>query len=118
FLPREDVPGGPRVLLLTYESWQSRYAGDRNILGRRIRLDDVPYSVIGVLPRGLTVGRQQASVLGVSAFWVPVGQDSNDYRERTNHGYMGVARLARGASIERARLETSRLLTEVGAQGQ
>jgi len=112
FLPSEDVPGGPRVLLVTYESWQARFAGDRHILGRTVRLDDEPYTVIGVLPRGMTVGRQEASLLGQSVFWIPVGQDSNDYHERTNHSYRAVARLAPGASIERARLETSRLLSD------
>jgi len=60
----------------------------------------------------MTVGRQEASLLGQSVFWIPVGQDSNDYRERTNHSYRAVARLAPGASIERARLETSRLLSD------
>lgn len=117
FLPSEDVPGGPHVVLVTYESWQSRFGGDRHILGRTVRLDDAPYTIIGVLPRGLTVGRQGASLLGAPVFWLPVGQDSIDYRERTNHSYLTVARLAAGVSLDRARVETSRLLTET-ATGQ
>jgi len=117
FLPSEDVPGGPRVALVSYESWQTRFAGDRHILGRTVRLDDVPYTVVGVLPRGLSIGRQEASLLGSSVFWIPVGQDSNDYRERTNHSYRAVARLAPGASMERARVETSRLLSETTRSG-
>ena len=115
FLPSEDVPGGPRVVLVSYESWQSRFAADHRIVGRTVRLDDLPYTIIGVLPRGLTVGRQGAGLLGAPVFWVPVGQDSIDYRERTNHSYLTVARLAPGVSIDRARLETSRLLSEKGS---
>lgn len=111
FVPNEDVPGGPRVVLVSYESWQSRFGGDRQILGRTVRLDDLPYTIIGVLPRGLTVGRQAASLLGAPVFWIPVGQDSIDYRERTNHSYLTVARLAPGVSIDRAQLETSHLLS-------
>ncbi|HZI42667.1 MAG TPA: ABC transporter permease, partial [Gemmatimonadaceae bacterium] len=117
FLPSEDVPGGPRVALVSYESWQTRFAGDRHILGRTVRLDDVPYTVVGVLPRGLSIGRQEASLLGSSVFWIPVGQDSNDYRERTNHSYRAVARLAPAASMERARVETRRLLCETTHSG-
>ena len=57
FTSSEDVPGGPHVLLMSYESWQTRFAGDRHILGRTVRLDDVPFTVIGVLPRAMSIGR-------------------------------------------------------------
>src|SRR5438094_2147774 len=112
FRPSEDVPAGARVLLVSYESWQSRYAGDRHILGRTVRLDDVPYVIIGVLPRGLTLVRGQRSAANTIAFWMPVGQDSVDYDERTNHSYVAIARLAPGASLARARLETRRALSQ------
>ena len=110
FLPSEDLPGGPRVLLVTYEAWRTRFGGDRHILGRTIRLDDAPWTVIGVLPRGLSIGRQESSAFGASPFWVPVGRDSIDYNERTNHGYRAIARLTPGASIERAHTTTAQLL--------
>lgn len=50
FREDEDRPGGPRVALLRYELWQSRFAGDRNVLGSVIRLDDLDYTIIGVMP--------------------------------------------------------------------
>ncbi|MGC1367083.1 MAG: ABC transporter permease [Candidatus Acidiferrum sp.] len=61
FTSEEDRPGGPRAAILTYELWQSRYAGDPRILGRPIMLDDKDYSVVGVLPPSFkfpTSGRQ------------------------------------------------------------
>lgn len=112
FLPGEDLPNGPRVLLVTYEGWRTRFGGDRQILGRVVRLDDVPYTVIGVLPPGLSVGRPQASIYGASVFWVPVGQDSIDYNERTNHSYQALARLQSGVTIAQARFAVSGLLTD------
>ena len=118
FLPSEDMPGGPRVVLLSYESWQSRFSGDRQILGRTVHLDDLPYTIIGVLPRGLSLGRQTTSLFGAPVFWVPAGQDSIDYSERTNHSYLTVARLAPGVSIDRAQLETRRLLSETTSTGE
>ncbi|MGB6460433.1 MAG: ABC transporter permease [Candidatus Acidiferrum sp.] len=50
FTPEEDRRGGPRGAILSYELWQSRYAGDPKILGRLIMLDDKGYPIVGVLP--------------------------------------------------------------------
>ena len=50
FTPDEDRPGIPRVALLTYGLWQSRFAGDRGVVGRTISLDGTPTRVLGILP--------------------------------------------------------------------
>jgi putative ABC transport system permease protein len=66
FTPEEERPGGPRAAIVTYELWQSRYAGDPRILGRSIMLDDKDYSVVGVLPASFkfpTSGRQPQVVV-------------------------------------------------------
>jgi putative ABC transport system permease protein len=48
---REDeAPGAQRVAVLGYEMWQRRYGGEANILGRTIRLNDNPVTVVGVMP--------------------------------------------------------------------
>jgi len=39
------------VVLLGYNLWQSMFHGDRNVLGRIVKLDEQPFAVIGVLPR-------------------------------------------------------------------
>src|ERR1700676_4238866 len=46
FRDEEDRPGGTRVAMLRYELWQRRFAGDRNVLGTLIRLDDLDYTII------------------------------------------------------------------------
>ncbi len=51
FLDEEDNPGDPQaVVVLSYLTWQNRFGGDPQIVGRRIRLDDVPFTVVGVAP--------------------------------------------------------------------
>ncbi len=42
----------PSVVVLGYELWRSRFGGDSAAIGRTLRLDDVPYTIIGVAPRG------------------------------------------------------------------
>ncbi len=50
FTGTEDLPGGPQAAVISYGLWQSRFGGDRGILGRTVLLNGVPYPVIGVLP--------------------------------------------------------------------
>ena len=45
----EDVPNGPKVVVISNGLWRSRYAGDPNILGKTIELTGDQYVVIGVL---------------------------------------------------------------------
>ena len=51
FLPEEDRPGGANAVLLSDAVWKSSFAADPGVVGRAIALDDVPYTVVGVLPR-------------------------------------------------------------------
>jgi predicted permease len=51
FLDEEDNPGDPQaVVVLSHDTWQNRFGGDPQIVGRSIRLDDVPFTVVGVAP--------------------------------------------------------------------
>ncbi|MES2304622.1 MAG: ADOP family duplicated permease [Gemmatimonadota bacterium] len=48
----EDAQGAAGTAVLTYDFWQRRFQGDRNVLGRTLRLGGGSYIVIGVTPRG------------------------------------------------------------------
>ncbi len=50
FLPAEERPGGPRVVILTDRTWRQMFGADPRILGRQIRLDEDIHTVVGVLP--------------------------------------------------------------------
>ena len=52
FRPEEDLnPGAPLVAVLSYSLWQRRFAGDPDIIGRKLVLNDLPCTVIGVMPQ-------------------------------------------------------------------
>ena len=51
FTSDEDRPNTPKVALLSYGVWQTRFAGDHDVIGRTISLDGHPTRVVGVLPR-------------------------------------------------------------------
>ena len=50
FSPEEDRPGGPEAVLLSHGLWQRRFGSDEAIVGRSLRLDGRPHTVVGVLP--------------------------------------------------------------------
>ena len=90
FLPEEDVPDGPDVVVLSHRFWLERFAGDPDVIGRAVVLNEEPYTVVGVMPEGFTPPFVSNAVL-----WRPVQLDAADcgrgcYTVRT------VARLASG----------------------
>ncbi|MEJ7812066.1 MAG: ABC transporter permease [Gemmatimonadaceae bacterium] len=104
-LPGDDVVGSAPVAVVSHEAWMTRHAGDPRILGRTVTLDDTAYTIIGVLPRGLKVGREEAP-----PYWVPVGRDPSDANERGDRSYTALGRLKAGVPMEQAAREADRIL--------
>jgi predicted permease len=104
-LPGEDVIGGPRVTVMSYETWQVRFGGRRDVIGRTVMFDTVPWTVVGIMPQGFTLERGKPDV----AFWIPAGQSANDVVNK-NHSFKAIARLKPGVTMEQARVETTQLL--------
>src|SRR5262249_27708959 len=52
FTADDDTPSAPRVVVLSYDYWQSEYAGSREVLGKTVTIGPLLYTVIGVSPPG------------------------------------------------------------------
>ncbi len=104
-LPGEDVIGGPHVTVMSYETWQTRFGGRSDIVGRTVAFDTTSWTVVGVMPKHFTLERGKPA----PAFWVPAGQTKNDVGSQ-NHSFRAIARLKPGVTLEQARLETAQLL--------
>ena len=83
FEPDEDEQPTDSVVL-SYETWQRRFGGDPNVLGRRVRLEDKELTIVGVIPRGLRFeGRLAEFILRLAASPRRIGrQRSRRCRER------------------------------------
>lgn len=55
--PQDDLPGGPNVVVLSHRAWTDRFGGDPAIVGRSIRLDGEPNTVVGVTAPGFDYPR-------------------------------------------------------------
>src|SRR5882724_4673284 len=99
FSSEEDRPHAPRVALVSYGLWRSRFASDRNLPGRTISLDGKPTVVVGVLPPEFEMPN-----LGHDDLLVPAALDgSTDRGPNAGQVILRVfARLRPGITIKQA----------------
>ncbi|HLK19344.1 MAG TPA: ABC transporter permease, partial [Bryobacteraceae bacterium] len=96
FTAQEDVPNGPRVALLAYGVWQSRFGRDPNIPGKSILIDGQPVTIVGVLPANF-----EMPTLAHADLLFPEALD--EARERSGRLLRVFARLKPDVSLEQAR---------------
>ena len=97
FLPEEDHPEAAPVCIIGYSLWESRYGRDPNILGRTIRINEAPATIVGVMPAGMKFPRN-------GELWTPLVPTS-EFAKRDARYVQVAGRLADGVSLERARKE-------------
>jgi putative ABC transport system permease protein len=104
FTSEEEQFGRNHVVLLSYGLWQRRFASDRNIVGRDIKLGGESYTVAGVMPRGLPFFDNLPEV----DLWTPLSFAPKDnMATRNNHFINLVGRLKPGVTVEQAQQDTS-----------
>jgi putative ABC transport system permease protein len=102
FTADDDRLQGPRLVIVSDAFWRRRLAADPAVAGQAIRLDDTPYTVIGVMPAGF-----ENVVAPDADLWTPLQYDAAlpvNGREWGHH-LLTLARLARGVTIDGASRE-------------
>ncbi|MEP6993473.1 MAG: ABC transporter permease [Acidobacteriota bacterium] len=117
FTEAEDHPGGPPVVVLGYGIWQNRFGGDPGVVDRVVELDGVARHVVGVMPRGFALPTDftEDAAEPTQAF-VPLQTDPAEL-SHGNHGYYGAAKLAAGATAQRATAELKTVTANATRQG-
>jgi putative ABC transport system permease protein len=101
FTEREGEVGSDRVVVLSYGLWQSQFAGDPAAIGKDLRVDGQPYTVVGVMPKGFYFLSPEVLLWRPLAFTAE--QKSDEQRHSNN--FQNIGRLKPGATIERAQRE-------------
>ncbi len=111
FALEDDRPGAPPVMLLSYTVWQSRYGGDRSMIGKTIRANSEPATIVGVMPPGVQFPFN-------SEVWLPLAQRPTAQTRggRAGRLLMSFGRLADGMTIEQARSEMSGITEQLAGQ--
>ena len=103
FTPAEDQPGHEFEAVLAYSLWQRQFGGDKDVLGRRIQLDNRNYTVVGVMPAGFRFAPFWATH---AELWAPLALGPRASK-RGGNSLRVFARLKADVTLEQARAEFS-----------
>jgi putative ABC transport system permease protein len=101
--PGDAITGQHRVVVISHALWQSRFGGDRNVIGRGVQLDQEPFTVVGVMPVGFEVFEPGTDL------WAPLPWDPASTQFTATFS-LALGRLAPGATIDGANRELVELM--------
>ena len=96
FADGDGKEGGEIKVILSYEFWQQQFGGDTNIVGRKIRNNERPATIIGVMPRGFALPNVRGSV------FLPFAIDRSAKFAEEGRYMRVVARLKPGVTLAQA----------------
>src|SRR5208337_943394 len=117
FLPDEGrTAGADAILVLTYDTWKNRFAADPHIIGQLVKINGLPFTVVGVTQPKFVGAEWGAALSG----FVPISMlplmNPGGNEVFTNRGYLSVSmmgRLQQGASLAQARAATSLVMARL-----
>jgi putative ABC transport system permease protein len=98
FLPEEDTPGHDQEVILTRGLWERQFAGDQTVVGKTLRLDTRPYTVVGVMD-------QDCKFPQTVELWLPLALDPQARHNRNDRYLQVMAHLKTGVAREQAAAE-------------
>lgn len=109
YLPGEEQPGKNQIAVLGYDTWQRYFGGDRNVLGRAVKLDGRAFTIIGVMPAGFRFPLNKQNIV-----YTPMQLDQPWMKDRGDHWLRTVARLKDGVTIQQAQADLSHVFGNIG----
>jgi putative ABC transport system permease protein len=107
FAPGEDRPGAGRVVVVSHRIWRERLHGDPRAIGRQVVVNDVPRTIVGIMPPSFAYPARHVEL------WLPLALDPAHTRPATLN-LAGIGRLRRNVSAQAARADLARVLAHVG----
>lgn len=98
FTAQEGELGSQHVVILSYGLWQRHFAGSRDVLGRKLNLNDDLYTVVGVMPSDFRFPERVE-------IWIPLTMNLQNWQQRGGHYLGGIGRLRDGVSLEAAQAD-------------
>src|SRR5215467_5521741 len=107
FADTEAEPGNEQKVVLSYALWQQLYAGNSDVLGKELRLNGRPFTIIGVMPKNFLFVDPEVRL------WTPLALTAEQKSDNARHGnnFTNVGRLKDGATLEQAQGQVNALNT-------
>lgn len=113
----DDHPEASQVAVLTFPSWKSDFGADPNIVGKTIRIDKHPYTIVGVTPEGFD-GTEK---IGQPDIFVPMANQSsldgqNWLESRSYRNIFSIVRIRNGITVSNAQAELDAIAVRIARQ--
>lgn len=111
-LPADDRPGANHVVVLSYRLWRGRFGGSPSVVGRVVRLDGAPFTVVGVMPAEMALPAREVDI------WAPLTliDDGKVPHQRDVHWLDVIGRLAPGVTRRAATAAATAVLSHLAIQ--
>ena len=115
FLPTDSAPGQTNVVILSNGTRSDIYHADPQIIGRSVPINGIPYTVIGVMPKGFAF----PSNTGDTTIWTPLPVQDKALQDRSSSALSVIGRLRPGVTLADAihEMETPSIPSFVSYQG-
>ena len=110
FTEADDRDGAAGTLILSYRLWQTEFGGETGVVGQSVVLDNLPYTIIGVMPQEFRFPTSDA------ALWTPMRLGEANYQDRGDNWLESVGRLRPGVTVPQARAELEVLAAQMRQQ--
>ena len=107
FTVSDEIPGAPPVAMLSYGFWKRRFAKDTAIIGRTVRMNGLPTTIIGVMPLGFSFPQKQD-------LWVPLMRTPEVEKRDNRETWFAFGRMKEGVTIQSARAEMETIGRRLG----
>jgi putative ABC transport system permease protein len=110
FIAGEDQLGRDHEVILTHQFWQGHFAGDRNVVGRTITLNNEPYTIVGVM------GPKMSYPDWGQKIWMPLAWTVKERANRGEHHSIVIARLKPNVDLRQAQAEMTTISERLAQQ--
>jgi len=118
FDEKAELAGNQQQVILSDRLWRAQFGAAKDIVGRKITLNDQPFTVVGVMPRGTEhPGNEYHSLVygnDVDVWW-PFTFEGNP-AQRGSHYIEGFGRLKDGVTAEQAQSEMNAIMAQLGRE--
>ena len=108
FVEQESQPAASHIAILSRGLWESRFAADPNIVGRKIQLQGETYTIVGVMPAGF-----QFPLMGIANIWSPLAFDDKQRADRATSWFQAFGRLKPGVTPQQAGADISAIASRL-----
>jgi putative ABC transport system permease protein len=109
FTAEDDVPNGPRVLVLSNGLWRTMFNADSSVVGQSVNIEGAPYTIVGVLDANVVFPSRDVSA------WEPLQLDPSAANPFQN-SYSVIGRLRPGVTLDQARRDLTEPIRAVGRE--